>query len=74
MSLYPTPTRLRRLREVEAGDVCRYGDRQDYDPRGCKVTSAVAELERAGWIRLGEPQPVKTLWQLTDAGKAVLHG
>lgn len=74
MSLYPTPTRRRRLAEVARGEICRYGDGQDYAADGLKVTAGMQDLERAGWVVLGPPHPLKTPWLLTPAGIAVAAG
>lgn len=83
MSLYPTPTRLALLADVDAGEVWQRSDGQseltDRDQFGvsdpvCIVTSRIAELERAGWVHLVELAYGSRQWQLTDAGRAVLAG
>lgn len=77
--LYPTKTRLMLLRDV-AG-IHREGDGRSYvhwgDDCYCrggritrKVTAAMDEMERAGWIAPESPRG----WHLTDAGRAVLDG
>ncbi|MFG2059704.1 hypothetical protein ACGFI9_37400 [Micromonospora sp. NPDC048930] len=85
MSLHPTKTRIALLNAVRVGHV-RYGRGPDgvpgrrrepgawniHDPfRGPqKVTAAIAEMERAGWVE----RPDRTAeWQLTPLGRAV-HG
>ncbi len=83
MSLYPTPTRLRLLAEVEAGEVWQKPDGHSEltdrhyfgvsDPV-CIVTARIAELERAGWVELVELAHGSRQWLLTDAGRAVLAG
>mgnify|MGYP002624149274 CR=1 FL=1 len=70
--LYPTPTRLALLRDVDAGRVAD-------DTRGdawltvgrsvARVTARVAALAAAGWIERPDQGAV---WQLTPAGRAVL--
>ena len=90
MSLHPTKTRLALLQAVADGDVRQCYPRPP-DPiysemdrgygtgrRYVKVTVKIDELERAGWVGLGErefdrygaPRP----WLLTPAGRAVLDG
>lgn len=79
MSLYPTKTRLALLERVAQGDVLEgitdntEGETWLTDMDGSvpqKVTARIAELERAGWVRLPDDPPV--VWRLTDAGRAVL--
>lgn len=67
--LYPTPTRVDLLDEVAAEHVYRY-DGHDYveadGQRFRKVTAALAEMERAGWVVVNGGR-----WDLTAAGEAV---
>lgn len=76
--LYPTKTRLALLAAVNANDVIEgiteetdghtwLVDDEAGDRR--KVTAAVAELERAGWVWQDE-----AFWRLTPAGRAILDG
>jgi len=72
--LYPTPTRVALLRNVDAGHVV---DGITDETRGdtwlttsvTKVTARVAELAAAGWVELPDRDHV---WRLTPAGRAVL--
>lgn len=73
VNLYPTKTRLALLEAVRAGEVRRYGDSQDYHhTTGRKLTAAIAELARAGWVEIGEWSAGNIPWRLTTAGRAVL--
>lgn len=85
--LYPTPTRLALLRDVDDGRVSRSiwssGQSDASSRTGCRVTAAIEEMSAAGWVVLN-PQRWQTAdvvtghgyelqyWQLTDAGRAVL--
>lgn len=84
--LYPTPTRLALLREVDARNVCdgslHSDDRHEgqtllvpvmHDEPIRRVTAAVREMESAGWVELPDGHAI---WHLTAAGRAVLdaHG
>lgn len=72
-----TPTRLRRLVAVLAGDVALYGDGHTYHhAEGTRLDAAMSELERAGWVTLAEPSPLyvhKRPWLLTPLGAEVLE-
>lgn len=74
--LYPTKTRLALLRDVADGRVKRrFGvDIDTWTDR--TVTFRMEELERAGWVELGEFVGRSQQWQITPAGRAVLdaHG
>lgn len=75
MSLYPTPRRRWLLAAVRSGDVARYGDGHDYHhSTGQKLSAAVADLLRAGWIEPGDERPGNRPWRLTDKGRTVLDG
>lgn len=66
--LYPTPTRLRLLREVDAEEIIRRSDDgASVDLDGYRVTAKVAELAAAGWVELDG-----SVWRLTAAGREVL--
>lgn len=73
--LYPTPTRLVLLREVDAGNVID-GINDDHaylldepgEPR--KVCARIAEAERAGWVFYDDANP--PYWQLTVLGRSIL--
>lgn len=74
--LYPTPTRLALLRDAADGYVHRFGS-VDTDRSGRVVIARIAELERAGWVKLDPPVADRwRFWRLTPAGRAVLdaHG
>jgi hypothetical protein len=72
--LHPTWTRLRLLRDVDAGLIRRAGNGHDYDVREYKVTAQVREACRAGWIVLGERRDAaaRALYELTAEGRRVL--
>jgi hypothetical protein len=81
--LYPTPTRLALLRAVVAGEIWQNSNGEsvetDSDVLGVsdpvrRVTAAVHEQQRAGWIELVELKYGAKQWQLTDEGRAVLAG
>ena len=84
-SLYPTKTRLALLRDVADGIVYQsllsenrghcYADAGGPSGRR-KVTAAVAEMQRVGWVRFAIPGRWSCHLELTDAGRAVLdaHG
>lgn len=85
MDLYPTPTRVRLLRDVEAkpGNVYRIREPAGYTESYCrdphrKVTAMCEQLERADWIRLGLPARPSMFasrpWELTDKGREILAG
>jgi len=72
--LFPTPTRLALLRDVAAGLVCDTDELAPHLDIGEDGTTRVAEaiwaMERAGWV----VQPSdRLLWELTDAGRALLE-
>jgi hypothetical protein len=85
MSLHPTPSRLALLQAISDGDVQR-----EYpilpDPEvdvwlgaGRRtVTARVAELEREGWVKLGQPlhphHKATRPWLVTPAGRMILAG
>jgi hypothetical protein len=75
MSLYPTPTRLDLLHEVLAGNVIE-GITEETDGATWlldgeggrrKVTAAIEEMRRAGWV-----EPVEAFYRLTGDGYRVL--
>lgn len=73
--LYPTPTRLALLREIDAGQV--WSSLRDSTIRtnlgqGRIVTDRVTEMWHAGWV---EPVvgPIGELWALTAIGRGVLE-
>lgn len=81
--LFPTPTRLALLRDIDAGHVLvdttvekftvvLFPDAPTSWQDRQTVTARVIELEVAGWAELAPWHG----WQLTDAGRAVLdtHG
>lgn len=72
--LYPTPTRLALLRQIDAREVwssLRDDVIRTQFGQGRVVTAAVNEMWRAGWV---EPVvgPIGTLWTVTDTGRDVL--
>jgi DNA-binding transcriptional regulator PaaX len=74
-SLYPTKTRLALLQAVADNDVWKIADGDTIDlieggHSERRVTAAIAEMERAGWVALHDVGR----WELTDAGRAVLDG
>jgi hypothetical protein len=75
ITLYPTPTRLALLADVEALKVADDLDGNtllDLGPLGARtVTAAIAEFEAAGWVyRI----PDGLGWRLTQRGTDVLEG
>lgn len=68
--LYPTPTRLALLGEVRRGQVqIDATNRASYlADSGAKVTTRIAELITAGWVRLSK----SSTWDLTAPGREVL--
>ena len=78
MSLYPTKTRLALLQAVADGDVRRdslaVGGPSYLDGR--KVTAAVREMVRAGWISVPERGYYERFVtpQITDYGRRILGG
>jgi hypothetical protein len=81
-ALYPTPTRLALLRDVQAGQIRRVTPRER-DPyvmhfTSYRVTAQVAEVEQAGWVEL-DPDDLEEAgpfqiqhYRLTAAGRKVL--
>ncbi len=74
LRLYPTPTRLALLADVDARRVIDDEDFAPYLELGvdgrARVAEAIWDMERAGWVT----QPTGTkVWELTDAGRAVLE-
>lgn len=72
--LYPTPTRLALLRDVQAERITRrLGG--SYDANGYSVSARMIELRQAGWVQLVDlTGDFQYVWKLTDAGRAVLDG
>lgn len=74
MSLYPTPTRLALLRDVEAGRVVGhlpYAVLLSPDARPRHVPDRMRELKRARWVEQIDTE-VGEGWRLTAVGQAVL--
>lgn len=83
MSLYPTPTRLALLADVDAGIVYEHKELA-YNQVYChlsngeakvKVTDKIRELHAAGWVATGPSMGVGTgMWrmELTEEGRRVL--
>jgi hypothetical protein len=75
--LHPTPTRLKLLRAVRAGDVLEgINDEHTYllqhpDP-ALKVCARIKEADAAGWVELPE-DGAPLYWRLTEAGRKVLE-
>lgn len=77
--LYPTPTRIKLLRAIEAGEVVRsWALRMEPHDRldGRRVNRRVEELARAGWAAYPPMQfgGRTAVWRLTDAGREILRG
>lgn len=81
--LYPTPNRLILLRTVATGEVWQNSNGEsvetDSDVLGVsdpirRVTAAIGEQQRAGWVHLVELKYGAKQWQLTDAGRNILAG
>lgn len=75
-ALHPTPTRVQLLADVAAGRVTGQA-RQWWHADGTKVTAAIREQQRAGWVAPGEPpcatdRPSTATAHPTPAGRAVL--
>jgi hypothetical protein len=71
--LFPTPTRLALLRDVDAGRVQMYTDRHTYLDAWGVLDARISEARAAGWVELDEPTLAhRRPWRLTDAGRAVL--
>lgn len=75
--LYPTPTRIQLLRDVQDGRVLfRGGDSWcEWQVEGrhpTKVTFTVKQVAAAGWIQRQPATPFR--WDLTDAGRQILGG
>lgn len=69
--LYPTPTRLDLLDQVDAGRVYHAELGGDFVGDGAnllRVTVRLAELEAAGWV---ERPALSAYWRLTDAGRVI---
>lgn len=71
MSLYPTPTRIALLDQILRGHVFRDAVGESYIAADRKVTAAIAEMHRAGWVELDDSRPVH-YWRLTTTGRAAL--
>lgn len=71
--LYPTPSRLALLRDVDAGNVFRDRLGDDYISADRKVSDRIGAMERAGWVeRFGPTEDRFEHWRVADAGRAVL--
>ncbi len=79
--LFLTPTRMQLLRDVRDGFVVEYPTTAAYttdtdsylrvpNTPDRKVTARIAELERAGWVRL---DMIWMHWRLTIEGRQVLE-
>lgn len=91
-ALYPTKTRLALLQAVADGQITEhyplnlsvrrglqppYSVLAELDRTTRRVTAVIAELARAGWVRLDDNPERRTRygpvrWLLTEAGQAVL--
>jgi DNA-binding transcriptional regulator PaaX len=71
IDLYPTPSRLALLRDVDAGHVWSTNGAafNGASGRTRRVNTAVQEMRQAGWIEAQYGN-----WRLTDRGHAVLAG
>jgi hypothetical protein len=69
--LHPTDTRLNLHAEVVAGRVFQDAIGDSYVSGGRKVTGAIAELEAAGWVSLGDPVDGLRPWRSTPYGDAI---
>ena len=74
-ALNPTPARRRLLADVQRRRVYRHPDGASLSAgqSGRQVTTRIAHLEGAGWVRLedGSDYDVR-YWELTDTGRRVL--
>lgn len=70
--LYPTPTRLDLLRQVDAGHVFKDSIGDSYISAGAKVNARIRELLLAGWVVLGARVRGLLYWEPTPVGRAVL--
>lgn len=75
MDLYPTPSRVELLADIDAGRVQTHNDntiwQHEHPLQGTyrwKVTAKVRELAAAGWVYETKARE----WHLTEAGRAVL--
>lgn len=73
--LNPTQARLRLLRHVQRHEVYQHPDGTSFIAGARQVTSRIAHLEGAGWVRLeaGSDYDVR-YWCLTGDGERVLEG
>jgi hypothetical protein len=74
--LYPTPSRLELLRDVDAGnvrDVIHVSMVDCGEGQLVEVAFMIQAMEREGWV---EHEPAEhDVWRLTDLGRQVLeHG
>lgn len=71
IELYPTPSRLALLRDIDAGHVWSTAGAaySGASGRTRRVNTAVQEMRQAGWVEALYGQ-----WKLTDAGRTVLAG
>jgi hypothetical protein len=89
MDLYPTPTRVALLREIDdrpgkvyscldfdTSERVSYWRKEDGSERA--VTAKCSQMERAGWLRLGAAggpsMYSRRPWELTDKGREILAG
>lgn len=75
-ALYPTPTRLALLSEVADGHIVRgHGGGSFHRRTHRTVTARIAEMDQAGWVELGVPEPGSGArpWRLTHTGRALLN-
>lgn len=81
MSLYPTKTRLALLQAVADGEVWQNLNGESIETAShvvgvsdpiCRVTAAIAEQQKAGWVHLVELKYGAKQWQITDAGREQL--
>lgn len=73
--LYPTPARLRRLAQVERGEVYRDNVGIWHKPTGHRVVAEITALELAGWVER-RPHPTLSTWEvyvLAEAGRLALY-
>jgi hypothetical protein len=74
LRLYPTPTRLALLADVDAGHVIDDADcapHLHHDEGASRVAAAVWELRAADWVQQTRDDGV---WELTPLGRDVLNG
>lgn len=73
--LFATPTRLALLADIAAGKVGSDDEHTVWldlgDGDRAKVSSAVWEMERTGWV---EQLDGERIWRLTERGQDVLQG